>query len=293
VADVSLVIPSRRGGPSLVETVAAFAQEGGAALEIVVPECVPDGSAARIMERWPAVRVLHFTEPRTIPELRAAGLDAATAPIVAMTADACAPAPGWLEALRRAHAAGADAVGGAVENGSTARLIDWAVFFCEYGRFMAPLAPAPADDLPGQNVSYVRAALAPIADLIRQGTWEPLWHWQLAERGARLTRDGTRVVILTKRYTFTGFVRERFAFGRSFAAQRTAGAAAVTRALYAAGCVALPVVVLFRLGRDLLPKRRCYGRLLSSVPYLIAFACVWAAGEAVGYLAGAGANTVD
>jgi hypothetical protein len=294
LADVSLVIPSRRGGPALDAAIEAFAREGGDALEIVVAACAPVPSVAHIRDRWPAVRVVHFDAPRSIPELRAAGFAAATAPIVAMTSDACVPMPGWLDAVRRAHAAGADAAGGAIDNGSTARLIDWAVFFCEYGRYLPPLSPWPAADLPGPNVSYTRAALERVADLVRQGTWEPLWHWRLAESGARLVRDGTRIVIQTKRLTFSGFVRERFEYGRSFAAQRTASASPIRRALFTAGCLALPVVVLVRFGRDLLPKRHL-GRLLLSIPYLAVFACVWAAGEAAGYSAGAAsrATTID
>src|SRR5262249_48147304 len=149
VAEVSLVIPSRAGGGRLIETVAAFAQEGGPALEILVSECGRDGTAERLRERWPSVRVLHADGDRSIPELRAAGIASATARIVAMTREGCAPAPGWFAALRRAHQDGPDAVGGVVEPGSPDRLIDWAVFFCEYGRYMAPLPPEPRSDLPG------------------------------------------------------------------------------------------------------------------------------------------------
>ena len=286
MADVSLVIVSQRGGAALLETVAAFVDATAGGAEIIVSECAPEDAAARIAERWPGVRMIHGDPPRTIPQLRAAGLAAATGPIVAMTTDSCVPAPGWLAALRRAHADGADAVGGAIENGSTGRLIDWAVFFCEYGRYMTPLPAEPRSDLPGQNVSYSRPALAAIEDLVARGTWEPLWHWRLAARGARLVRDGSRVVVLTKRFTLSGFVRERFAYGRSFAAQRVENATAARRVLFTLGCVVLPAVVLARLLRDLLPKGRHLSRLLLSLPYLAIFACVWAAGEAVGYAAG-------
>src|SRR4029453_7697862 len=105
----------------------------------VVSECARDDSAARIRERWPAVRLIRLDERSTIPRLRAAGIGATSSPIVALTSESCVPAPGWFAALRRAHADGPDAVGGAIENGSTDRLIDWAVFFCEYGRYMTPL----------------------------------------------------------------------------------------------------------------------------------------------------------
>jgi len=290
VPPVSLVIPSRRGGAALFETIDAFARDGGGELEIVVPECAHDGSGGRITERWPQIRVMHFDEERTIPELRAAGLFAARGGIVAMTGDRCAPRPGWLAAVRRAHADAPDAVGGPIENGSVDRLVDWAVYFCEYGRYMPPLAPEPRADLPGQNVSYARGALDSIRDLVQQGTWEPLWHWRLAARGARLVRDPSRIVVLRKRFTFAGFMRERFQYGRSLAGQRVAGESAARRALFAAGCLVLPGVVLLRLGRDVLPKGRHAGTFLRCVPYLALFACAWAAGEAAGYATGAGAS---
>ena len=279
------MIVSQHGGAALLDTVRTFVDAARDA-EIIVAECASDDSAGRIRATWPGVQVIHLAPPQTVPRLRAAGLLASTSGIVAMTSAGCAPAPGWLAALRRAHAGRPDAVGGAIENGSATRLIDWAVFFCEYGRYMTPLPPEPRWDLPGHNVSYSRAALAAIDDLVARGTWEPLWHWRLAEKGARLVRDGSLLVVLDKRYTLAGFVRERFAYGRSFAAQRVEGASAARRALFAIGCVVLPIVIVARILRDVLPKRRHLRRLVRSVPYLVIFACVWAAGEAFGYAAG-------
>ena len=287
MADVSVVIASQQGGALLLDTVGAFVDAAPEA-EIIVVECAADESGAGVGARWPAVHLIHLDAPQTVPLLRAAGFRAATAPVVAMTSEGCAPAPGWFTALRRAHANGADGVGGALELGSAGGLIDWAVFFCEYGRYMTPLPAEPRWDLPGHNVSYSRAALAAIDDLVARGTWEPLWHWRLADRGARLVRDGSILVRLEKRYTLAGFVRERFAYGRSFAAQRMDGASAARRALFAIGCAVLPVVVLARILGGVLPKRRHLPQLLLSFPYLVIFACVWAAGEAAGYAAGPG-----
>src|SRR5437763_11074818 len=127
---------------------------------------------------------------------------------------------------------------------------------------MRPLAPEPRDDLPAQNVSYSRGALAAIDDLVQRGAWEPLWHWRLASRGARLVRDGSLVVFLRRRYTFGGFVRERFDYGRSFAAQRIESSSLATRLLFTAGCLVLPAVVLARIVRDVLAKRRYPGTLV-------------------------------
>jgi hypothetical protein len=288
-AQLSLVIPSNRGGRALIDTIAAFARED-AALDIIVAESACDGSREAVQAQFPRVTVLHFDEARTLPELRAAGLLAARGAIVALTSDACTPAPGWAEAVRRAHRHRAAAIGGAVENGSTTRLVDWAVFFCEYGRYMLPLAPAQTSDLPGQNVSYKREALTGIRETLLSGVWEPFWHWELASRGAELRRDPSIIVMLRRHDTVSGFVRERFHYARSFAGQRLQGARWLRRAAYAAGAVLLPPVLLARMGSQLLPKRRALGRLACSVPYLVLFTCAWAAGECVGYVAGAGAS---
>jgi hypothetical protein len=286
---LSLVIPSNRGGRALIDTIAAFTQEDDA-LDIIVAESAGDGSREAIRARFPRVTILHFDEGRTLPELRAAGLLAARGAIVALTSDACTPAPGWAEAVRRAHRQPAAAIGGAVENGATTRLVDWAVFFCEYGRYMLPLAAARTADLPGQNVSYKREALTGIRELLLSGVWEPFWHWGLASRGQELRRDPSFVVILRRHDTVSGFVRERFHYARSFAGQRLQGARWPRRAVYAAGTVLLPPLLLARMGSQLLPKRRALGRLACSVPYLMLFACAWAVGECVGYVAGAGTS---
>ena len=51
---------------------------------------------------------------------------------------------------------------------------------------MEPLPDGPIDDLTGMNVSYDRAALAAIDDLLREGRWETWLHPRLRERGFEL-----------------------------------------------------------------------------------------------------------
>jgi hypothetical protein len=156
---------------------------------------------------------------------------------------------------------------------------------------MLPFPPAQTSDLPGQNVSYKREALTAIRELLLTGVWEPFWHRELAARGAELRRDPSFLVVLRRHDHLSSFVRERFHYARSFAGQRLRGARWLRRAAYASGAVLLPPVLLARMGAQLLPKRRALGRLVCSVPYLVLFTCVWAAGECVGYVAGAGTST--
>src|SRR5260370_3029404 len=283
------VIASRRGGAALLDTIEAFARHDEA-IDIIVAADAGDDARTAILARFPRVRVLSFDEPRTLPELRAAGLLAARGAIVALTSDACPPGPGWAEARRRGHRQPAPAVGGAIENGATSRLADWAVFFCESGRYILPLTSPRPSDLPAQNVSYTRDALASIRALLLSGAWEPLWHRELALRGGELRRDPSLVVTLRKHYSVADFGRERFHYARSFAGQRLAGASWPRRAAFATGALLLPPLLLARMARDLLPKRRALARLACSVPYLVLFAWVWAAGECGGYAAGGGTS---
>ena len=95
-------------------------------------------------ERWPSVKLLSFDEPMAIPELRAAGVFAATAPVVALIEDHCLVvaglgASGSLPGTRPATASSA----GPIRNVATERIRDWAAFFCEYSAVMEPM-PARA-----------------------------------------------------------------------------------------------------------------------------------------------------
>jgi len=282
---VSVVIASPGGDPRLGDCIASFLEQGRD-IEVIVA-CGPDVNVPLDGAR---LRVLRANRRRSIPELRADGLAAARAPIVAMTEDHCVAAPGWLTAVLDAHRAPAAAVGGAVENRATTRTVDWAVYLCEYGRYMLPFDGGPSRDLPGSNVSYKRDALADIDALIRGGAWEPFWHDGLAARGCVLTRDPAIVVYHDKRFTFGGFMRERYHYARSFAGQRVAAASAMRRLLFAAGTPLLPALLLVRLAAAILPKRRHRGRLLQAAPLVAAFTLAWAIGEAVGYLAGPGTS---
>ncbi len=286
---LSLVIASRGDVNSLIACVRSFADQADAdALEIVVAHAGADDDAARVRAACPSTRLLHFTEAKSIPELRAAGIKAARAAVVAMTEDHCLAGEDWVSRVLRAHEQPHAAIGGPVENAATDRIVDWAVYFCEYGRYMPPVASGPTDDLPGPNVSYKRAAIDAFRDLLDEGTWEPFWHWRLLDRGATLANDPAVVVYHRKHFTFGGFMRERYHYARSFAASRVAGAGLVRRAAFVLASPLLPPLLVWRLLRQVLGKGRRRRELLLALPLVAAFTLSWAIGELVGYAAGAG-----
>ena len=129
--------------------------------------------------------------------------------------------PDWYDRIIEAHRSFPDAaIGGAVENGSRDRLMDWTAYICEYGKFMLPFEPRPEVDLPGPNVSYRRHVLEQACgDLLDQGLWERALHTRMAERGFQLWLMPSLVVYYTKTFEFRDFLAQRYYFGRSFAAR--------------------------------------------------------------------------
>lgn len=95
-------------------------------------------------------------------DLRARGAVAASGEIVAFTEDHCVPEPSWCAEVLAAHRRAPDAavVGGAVVNGSTSTLTDWANFLMTFAEYLPPLGPAPGARVPlAANLSFKRSAL--------------------------------------------------------------------------------------------------------------------------------------
>ena len=119
---------------------------------------------------------------RSSAEARAAGVHAATAPIVVFTEDHSLPEPAWAESLIRAHGEAWAVVGPAVINANPRHAVSWANLLIEYIEWLHPapragLAPAGAQQrLPDVLLHYG-------ADC---GEWlevESLLHWDLAANG--------------------------------------------------------------------------------------------------------------
>lgn len=292
---LSVVIASVNGRPYLDECLAALErQEGGIPAEVLVADCVGPEVVSYVESEHPEVRLIAFSEPKSVPALRAAGILAAEGEIVAITEDHCIPEPDWYRAMVESHRRHPQpAVGGAVDNAATERLVDWAVYFCEYSSFMSPLPAGPAPDLPGPNVSYKRGALEAMDDLIRDGYWETFLHWRLQELGHELVLDPEVRVLHKKHFRFGDFFRERFHYGRAFAGNRNRFVSAPRRWLYFALAPLLPPLLLLRIGRRVWRRRRPLGPFVRALPMIGAFMVAWAAGEWVGYALGPGESSLQ
>ena len=288
--ELSVVIASVNGMPYLGKCLDALSERCPDA-EIVVADWTDEATRAEVRERWPSVKLLSFADPMAIPELRAAGVFAATAPVVALIEDHCLVAPAWGERLIAAHGDGHGVAGGPIRNVVTERTRDWAAFFCEYSAVMEPMPRGPAAGLPGMNVSYGRDALAAIDDLLRAGRWENWLHPRLRERGFDLWCEPEAAVEHDKDFDLGEFLSQRYHYSRSYAGMRNPELG-TRRALYALGTPLLLPLLYARMAGNVFSRRRARKKFLLATPLILLYIAVWAFGEAVGYVCGGGRSVL-
>ena len=284
--ELSVVVASVNGLPYLAACLAALERHAPAA-EVVVADWTDEPTRALVRERFPSVTLLSFDEPRTVPELRAAGIFAATAPYVAVIEDHCNVTAAWADRLLAAHREGHPVVGGPVRNVVTERARDWAAFLCEYSAFLEPLPRGPAGALTGMNVSYSREAVAAMADLLEQGRWESDLHPRLQDRGFALWCEPDAVIEHAKDFGFREFASQRYHYSRSYAGMRNRRLGR-RRWLYAAGSPLLVPLAIARVTRGILSRPAVRGPGARAAGLIAAYAAVWAYGELVGYALGGG-----
>src|SRR5713226_10777479 len=287
---ISVVIASVNGPNCTDECLEALEKQTlkGQA-EVIVVDCCGDGVAQLIRQKYPQTRLIRFAERKTIPELRAIGMKNARGDIIVITEDHCLAEPHWYERMLAAHQEHYGAIGGAVENDvSIKRVVDWAVYFCEYSKYLNPVPAGEVADIPGNNTSYRREFLDYLGGALETGLWENFLNAKLQEHGVKLFSDPSIVVYHRKCFGFRYFLSQRYHYARSFAGMRTKGASLWRRLVFAAFSPLLPALLIGRIGWRVLTKRRHLGRFFQALPFLAVFTLSWAVGEFVGYLFGAG-----
>jgi glycosyltransferase involved in cell wall biosynthesis len=293
---LSVVIASLNGRPYLEACLGSLArQKGNVTAEVIVADCVGPTVTDFVKANHPDVHLIAFNERKSVPELRAAGILASHGDIVVMTEDHCLAADDWYEALVAAHLAqpGPAAIGGAVDNAATERLIDWAVYVCEYSNFASPVVKGVVHDLPGPNVSYKRAALETMRDMLEGGYWETYLHQRLESAGYQLWSDPSIKVLHKKHFTLKDFLSERFHYGRWYAGVRNEFITLPRRLFYLAFSGLLPPLILYRLYQRTRRRADHAQMFLKCLPLICLFTVAWAAGEFTGYLTGPGRSVLE
>ncbi|MEE9215947.1 MAG: glycosyltransferase [Anaerolineales bacterium] len=285
--DLSVVVAAEDAGSSLRKCLASLtAQLTTLTAEIIVADGTAGEAARRLEQDFPSVRFLPLPTKIDVPRLWSAGIAVARGRIVAITIGHCVPAPNWAQQVLHAHAADWPAIGGAIDLDPNAGLVDRAIYFCRYSRYMPPFAPEYLDDLPGDNCSYKRAALEGLQEHMTDGFLETFVHQAMRKRGDRLLCDPSILVYYNGSPSWVAFAKRRLVHGCYFAARRAREMDRFHRVLRVGASFAVPLVLFQRIASRVWKRRRHRVRFLVCLPLLVPFLVAWATGEFLGYLAG-------
>jgi hypothetical protein len=263
-------------------------------MEVIVPHQPGFTAIGQLGQEFPAVRFLEVCDLNRYTgrsgsrehhnELRARGVAAARGEIVALTEDHAVFDPDWSASIVEAHGKPVEAVGGAIENAAPG-LLNWAVYFREFGQYQNPVREKEAFGPSDVNASYKRSALAAIRD-VWTDTFEEHTVNSAIQVSGRRTSFSSRIVVYQKRLNLdlASALKERWIWGRSYGTWR--GLSGFTRFVWAGISPVLPVVLVVRAAATIARKRRNRGVFLKALPLLILITTAWCAGEMSAYLTG-------
>lgn len=217
---------------------------------------------------------------------RAVGLNLSRGHLIAMTEDHAVPAPDWVNQILAVHEQPLDVIGGAIDN-AVDRPLNWALYYCDFGRYGNPLPESDADYVSDVNVTYKRAVLESVRNLWAEAYQETIVHWALKDQGVSLRLD-PRLTVYQHRpeIGFRQAFRERIEWGRVFAETRVATASMWQRVFLALMTPLLPPLLLMRLFKHALRQKRTAKQIAGILPVAAALLIGWACGEFAGYVRG-------
>lgn len=220
----------------------------------------------------------------------AAGVRHARAPWAVLCEDHSFPEPHWAEALIDEHSEEWAAVAPRVENANPATAVSWANFLLCFLDWYRPEGSTQVPSGPGHNTCYRIKALEPYRDSLEE--WfnpEAVLHLDMQSRGLKI-RQSARAATHHVNISLAGsYLSHSFYGGRLFGGSRASHWPRVKAWVYACAFPLVPAVRLRRILAHLnTAGRRREARLMSALGWIVCGLFCHAAGEAVGYLFGAG-----
>ena len=288
---LSVVVASYNAEESLEQCLEALITQPEAT-EIVVSDCSPEDPTPRLQGRFPEVKFVHFDSPKSLPELRWAVLDGLKGEIVGTIEARCIPEADWCATVIRAHQTHPDAatIGGPVGIHQKAPAFELGMYFSEHVAFAPPVAVGPSTTVCDANLSYKRSALNAWGEYLDSGVWEATMHEEARRDGATLALCDARVQYRHVGYGVWTAIRQRFEYGRSYAAERVASSRLSGGLRHAACCPLLPFVLTWRNWRAAHAKG-LDRPFLRSIGWTATFNALWSLGEFAGYAFGRPART--
>lgn len=289
---LSIIIADANGMPEINWCLAALEkQQLDETIEVIVVEPGGEMMIQALRNQFPWIRLLMIENQLSIPEMRNLALEKSRGELIAILEDHEVVPPDWCRNMVAAHTAYPEvaAVAGPIENIHPSSITTWAAFFCEYCAFMPPVTSGFTSSVPGNNITYKRWALEISHPEDRNHAfWETSIHPALLKRGCQFRIEPDVTISHQKHFGFFEFIQQRFHYSRYYAGFITRESSRLYRLLRSSACILLPIVLLMRILSCGLSKHRYLKELLLSLPMVFVFTVVWSAGEAGGYLMGAG-----
>ena len=258
-------------------------------LVVVAPAGVPiDGEAAEL-GGFAGVRLVEVRSLAPISAARAAGVRAATAPLVFVGETHAFPAPDFGEAVTAAHRNDVGAVVPVLEIANPGSALAWANHLLNYGPWIAPGRAGDVEHAPSYLTTYKRELLVQFDSELDL----------LFDAGAGLedrVRDAGHRVVLDPAVRVShvhvsrprSWISDRYLASRVFAAARARRWSPLRRALY---CACAPLMPFVYTGRTLATtgwwsRRRLLPR--GTLPAVVCGAILSMFGEVAGCALGAG-----
>lgn len=264
-------------------------------LEIIVPYHSGMLGIDELRTQFPNVNFLHVEQlsrrkganpgREHHDELRAIGMAATHGEIIAFLEDHVRPAPNWAECVIKAHSGNCAVVGGAIENGIR-RPLNWAVYYCDLGKYQNPLPAGESSFASTVNNSYKRAALEAVKPVWQEAFNETVVNSAIMARGEKVCLSPEIVVYQFRSHLkFNVALREFYIWGKSYARTRSKLISNRKRGLYLMLTPLLPAVLLYRMARRVISRGRYVGAFIQAFPLTAIMTMSWSLGEMRGYRA--------
>jgi hypothetical protein len=282
---LSIIVPADRFADIAELAVCLRAQTVAGRIELVVPttaphEMAPDRPELRGLAGVVAVPVASV---HPLPAARAAGVAAASAPVIFLGETHSLPEPDWAERLLAAHDTGWRRVTPVLFNGNPDGALSWAAFLLDYGSRASFLPSSPLAWAPVHNASYPAEWLRSNADALERllDGYRRYAEGREPEEGAYRAADARMGHLNVSRPLH--WAHERYLAGRLAGAARSADWSALRRAAYIA---AAPLIVALLLWREVPTLRRAgLGSLPRlTVPAIVTSLALRVIGEAAAHL---------
>lgn len=292
--ELSVVVAAPRGGEPLRRCLESLAAQEGlreGELEVLValgPHAVK--GIGEEPERALYVCVV-VSGSASLPFLHGAGVVASGGSLVAVTEEVAIFEPDWAASVLEVQkTTGAAALGGSVRPAEGIAGFDLAVFLCDYAAFLPPFPAGATAELPGLAAVFTREALAGAGDVAVRGFWKTFHCRSLANSGRLIHLDPALRVSCGRRLSWSAWVRRRFLHGRCYGAMRATNWSASRRILHLLASPTVPFLLFWRVARQAWPRPAFRSRFLAVSPGCLVAQLLWAVGEAVGLLFGAGTS---